>query len=367
MQWPSSQTPPYPLYIYIYIYTLLTTACPAKPVNHRQPLSQSSPSTETGGGWRSGSEGRGDLPGWLAETTTDLFKEVGNTTRASGALNTDRSCAVSGKRFADLPLFSSFMSLNNLRWGGGGGGRESGLHEKLTGMLKWGENIQWKTIHWELSQVEMTVSKQWSLGEWHWGEGRWGERGIKREKKEGEGAGRAEWDGGCDERCWLQISRGISRLLPATGWSHTEEMKERAGRQRSHIPLFSTQSHVPSSCVFTPLSEGIKVNMLAYPQPPPAPAGLSLHLSLPPPLSFHPSLLLSHHPPFLSSRSIAVVIWESLVWPRNMTAQQICSVSLCISYLLCLTRRDKTVLLPSLTSDTNPHTNLKLSISSRVM
>lgn len=60
--------------------------------------------------------------------------------------------------------------------------------------------------------------------------------------------------------------RGISQLLPATGWSHTEGMKERA--QRSHISLFSTQSLVLSPCVFTPFPEGIKVNMLAYPQLP---------------------------------------------------------------------------------------------------
>lgn len=139
--------------------------------------------------------------------------------------------------------------------------------------------------------------------------------------------------------------RGISRPLPATGWSQAEGMKERAGRQRSHIPLFSTQSPVLSSCVFTPLPGGIKVNMLAYPQLPRTGRGfcciyLCLLLCSP---SIHPSLLhsipLSYH-----SLSIASVIWYSLVWPGNTTAQ-ICSVSLCISYLLCLTSRDKPVFI----------------------
>lgn len=76
----------------------------------------------------------------------------------------------------------------------------------------------------------------------------------------------------------------------------------------------------------------------------PAQAGRSLHLSLPPPLSFHPALLHSHHPSFPSSHSITGAIWDLLVWPSNTTAQ-ICSVSLCISYLLCLTSRDKPVFI----------------------
>lgn len=138
-------------------------------------------------------------------------------------------------------------------------------------------------------------------------------------------------------------------------------MKERAGRQRSHIPLFSTQSPVLSSCVFTPLHGGIKVNMLAYPQLPRTGRGfcciyLCLLLCSP---SIHPSLLHSI-PLSCHSRSIASVIWYSLVWPGNTTAQ-ICSVSLCISYLLCLTSRDKPVFitLPDLfhkSVDTHTHT-----------
>lgn len=122
-------------------------------------------------------------------------------------------------------------------------------------------------------------------------------------------------------------------------------MTEGAGRQRSHTPLFSTQRPLLSSCVFTPLPEEIKVNMLAYLQLPPEQDRLLLHSisRAPPPPSF--SLLHSHHhPSLLSSRSIDSVIWYLLVWPSNTTAQ-ICRVSFCIFYLLCLTRTDKPVFI----------------------
>lgn len=169
------------------------------------------------------------------------------------------------------------------------------------------------------------------------------------------------------KRLASERNRGISRLLLSTGWSHTEGMKEEAGRQRSHIPLFSTQCLVLSSRVFTPLPEGIKVNMLAYPQLPHAGWAFATFISAPPPLhspSIHPSFT-PIIPLFLSSRSIASVIWYSPVWPGNTTAQ-ICSVSLCISYLLCLTRRDKPVFitLPDLfhkSAHTNTHIGTKMA------
>lgn len=155
---------------------------------------------------------------------------------------------------------------------------------------------------------------------------------------------------------------GISQLLPATGWSHTEGMKGRAGRQRSHIPLFSTQSLVLSSCVFMLLPEGIKVSMLAYPQHPHTDC---IYPSL---VSIHSSLLHSHHPSFPSSCSVGGAIWDSLVWLCNTTAQ-ICSVSLRISYLLCLTSRDKPVFiaLPDPLCKSVQHKNTPTQVSLRRM
>lgn len=128
---------------------------------------------------------------------------------------------------------------------------------------------------------------------------RWGE-GNKKEKRKREQEEPSEMRA-VIKRLASDKYRGISRLLPATGWSHTEGIKGRAGRQRSHIPLFSTQSLVLSSCVFTPLPEGIKVNMLAYPPLPHTgwafvafiyDSSPSIHPSLPSsPLSCHPAPL----------------------------------------------------------------------------
>ena len=63
--------------------------------------------------------------------------------------------------------------------------------------------------------------------------------------------------------------RGISLLMPATGWSHTERMKESGKTKISHPFIFHSIPCSASSCVFTRLPEGIKVNMLPYPQLPP--------------------------------------------------------------------------------------------------
>lgn len=119
-------------------------------------------------------------------------------------------------------------------------------------------------------------------------------------------------------------------------------MKGRAGRQRSHIPLFSTQSLVLSSCVFTPFPEGIKVNMPAYPPLPHTGWAFVAFICASSPSIHHSFTPII--PSFLSSCSIGGAIWDSLVWPCITTAQ-ICSVSPCISYLLCLTSRDKPVFI----------------------
>lgn len=161
------------------------------------------------------------------------------------------------------------------------------------------------------------------------------------------------------KRLAWQRNRGISQLLPSTGWSHAERMKEEAGRQRSHTPLFSIQRSLLSSCVFTPLPEEIKVNMLAYLLLPPKQDRPLPHSISCAPTSPSFSLLHPHHPSLLSSRSIDSVIWYLLVWPGNTTAQ-ICTVSFCIFYLLCLTRTDKPVFItlpwPPLRISTHEHT-----------
>lgn len=118
-------------------------------------------------------------------------------------------------------------------------------------------------------------------------------------------------------------------------------MKEEAGRQRSHTPLSSIQRSLLSSCVFTPLPEEIKVNIQAYLPLPPKQDRLLLHfISRAPPSPLSSALII----PLYCHPSIDSVIWSLLVCPGNTTAQ-ICRVSSCIFYLLCLTRADKPVFI----------------------
>lgn len=109
-----------------------------------------------------------------------------------------------------------------------------------------------------------------------------------------------------------------------------------SGRQRSRISLSSPQSLVCTSCVFTPLPEGIKVNMMAYPQLPHT--GLSsccIHLFPAHPLSHQP---LSCHPAPSPVHFGGLLVWLLTRKPKS-------AESLCISYLLCLTKRDKPVFI----------------------
>lgn len=157
---------------------------------------------------------------------------------------------------------------------------------------------------------------------------RWLER-KKRERKNrkaGRGSRKRQVRWRLWLRGWLQIStEGFPgcclQLADHTlrGWRREWEDKDLASLS------FSTQSLVLYSCVFTPIPEGIKVNMLAYPQLPRTGRALAAFISasLPSPLHFHPSLPSSPFP------VIPLHLWCNLGFvclARNTTAQ-ICSVS----------------------------------------
>lgn len=172
--------------------------------------------------------------------------------------------------------------------------------QSLTGKQKWGESER---------ERERGVkgrghgSKWWSLREWNWGVKSQEQRTPRRKRRVKLQEEPSQMKA-VIKRLASDKYRGISQLLlllPATGWSHTEGMKERAQRQRSHIPLFPNQSRARSSCVFTALPEGIKVNMLAYPQLPrinrPLAAFISASSTLLPSISPSPPIIpLSCHP-----------------------------------------------------------------------
>lgn len=210
------------------------------------------------------------------------------------------------------------------------------------GKQKWRVSNQQKRNRWEMSQGERAGSKRQSLGDWDREVKRWKERTQKRKRGRSNRKSQVRWR--LWLRGWLQIStEGFPscclQLADHTlrGWGRELEDKYLTSLSFALNPLFSLPV-----CLRLSL-KGLRLTcwpILSFP----APAGHLLHLSLPSPLSFHPSLNYSHHPSVLSSHFTGSVIWDSLVCPCNTTAQ-ICSVSLCISYLLCLTSRDKPVFI----------------------
>lgn len=139
------------------------------------------------------------------------------------------------------------------------------------------------------------------------------------------------------------------RDFPAAAFSwlitHREDEGEGRKTKISHTSVFHSKASL-SSCVFTPLPEEIKVNMLAYLLLPPKQDRLLLRFikRAPPP---QPPFL----PPSLSSSSLFTVIplhgqcnlvFACLAGEHDSTNLQ---SLLHIFYLLCLTRADKPVFI----------------------